>query len=337
MNCNKLVSVISILFLSLSCFAITNRLVLPLQNSDGRWGFCYEDGTIVIPFSFERVYYDSKNRMFDVFSANGSETYIDAYGNMARKKEELPSYTHPVVENVKSNGCFVLIHKDGRTKAFSNVLRMRVYDDGCATCVTKDGRGGFSNNPLKGDSWIYFTASTRSLVFYDSSDKVISYSMVATNNFGGWAWRYLNLDGSKAEPLETAARKYDYSSFSMYGWIPVLKVIDGVCRIGVLSRSGDELIACNYDSLDAVSDYICCWKNDKTSMKSLVTCFDGNGSRMFAFQVDKDADIDDSFTAIRYWCPVQINGRFCWVNVNNKKKIEFEKGKVVVSQINEYE
>ena len=335
MNYKKMVGIIFMVLFSLASFATPNRLVLPLRNSEDHWGFCYEDGTPLTPFSFKRVYCSTKNRIYDAFSLDGSEVYVDIYGNVSTEKETLPCYKQPVVERIKSNEVYVLTHRDGRTKAFPDAKLMIVYDDGCATCVTKDGRGGFSNDPLKEDSWMYFAASTRSFVAYDPYDKIISYSVAETNDFGGVAWRYLNLDGSVANDLESAVAKYDHSMFSEYGWIPVLKVIEGVRRCGVLSRNGDELIQCNYDFLEAVSDYICCWWEDKASRTSQVTCFDGNGSRLFKFQVDQEFDIHESFRAVGYWYAFGINRVFCWVNVKDRRKIQCENGKIVVSQIEE--
>lgn len=333
MNCNKLRSAIAAVLLCQVCFAMPERFVLPLRNSEGHWGFYYEDGTLAVPFSFKWVSPFAENGLFQALCVDGSETYVDAHGKVSSKKEELASYRPPVVERVESNGVYVLIHRDGCVMPFPDVLRMHVYDDGCATCVTKDGRGGFSKSPLVEDSWMYFAAFTRSVVSYDRYDKIISYTTVATNRFGGFAWRYLNLDGSVAETLESAVSQYDFSFYSKRGRIPVLKEINGVRRCGVLSHSGDVLVSCRYDSLDVTSDYICCWENDKKKMTSDVTFFDESGLQVLKLQVDLDDECAELHRPIQYWYPFVINGAFCWINVRDKKKLQCENDRVFLSRI----
>ena len=71
----------------------------------------------------------------------------------------------------------------------------------------------------------------------------------------------------------------------------------------------------------------------RKKMTSDVTFFDESGLQVLKLQVDLDDECAELHRPIQYWYPFVINGAFCWINVRDKKKLQCENDRGVVSRI----
>ncbi|MGN0854269.1 MAG: WG repeat-containing protein [Kiritimatiellia bacterium] len=295
-------------------------------------GYGNEEGDLVVPFLYQGASaFKFENGVARVYDEEFRRFYVDWMGNRAVRREDLPGYDPPALESVKSNGMFLLSHRDGGVREFHDLRYLDVYEDGCATCVTKDCRGGFSQDPLREDSWVYFPVSERALVYYDTYSKIIScLDFIAKKEY------YLTTDGSMAELLETAARRYYVSQDCEHGRV---RVVTGVkktpegqedsseARWGALSSTGKEIVSCAYDDVEIDADYIRAWKYDEEHETSDVSFFSDTGALELRLTVDGHRHGDG--VPFSYWYPFKIGGTNYWINVKDKKALYVENDRIV--------
>lgn len=315
--------VIAFVFVFLPCIWAKEKLLLPICNNSDRWGYCDEDGKLIIPFQY-RDAQKFEDGVAEVDDANWMTRYVDAHGNAATRKEDLQSYAPPLIRSEKVEGVPRLIHRDGRVVEFPEFRILFGYSDGCAIGKTNDDRGVFSRDPMNRDSWKCFSSGTL-IAFYDEQARIISYVQRGTNVF-----RYLGIDEKEVRHLEESVKKYDWSSDSEKSRVVVVNKCP-CTRYGVLSASGNEILPCEYDYVDVKSPYILAWKYGEGRKQSEVSFFDDDGRRNLKLTVDGDDWIkcDPS----EGWHMFAIGGTNFWFVVGSNKKLHVDGDKVVVEQI----